>query len=155
MIITVKKEICFKTNIGLSFKTYPYENITDCLANCEDLQSIQAIEVYEIIRGNQCFPISAENILRDADSIIFEHYSGTLYEDEVRIYTDIPDKVKRKLQKMLDNLAKNFGDEGTWKLGRKIKKSIKLTKADIDEFNETRQVSQNINSQIESLYKFL
>jgi len=56
---------------------------------------------------------------------------------------------------MLDNLAKNFGDEDTWKLGRKIKKSIKLTKADIDEFNETRQVSQNINSQIESLYKFL
>ncbi|PIT51852.1 hypothetical protein BHC44_09590 [Snodgrassella alvi] len=137
-------EVCFR--IKPFSDTKCYEDLEECLTNCEALYAGVVIEVCELIRAYKTFPLSVDEILSDADMLMTEEISAGEW-GEFTEYSDIPAEEKEKLQAYLNSLAEKYVSPKCGRCGDQIK-LIKLTQADVDCFNKTGRLSENLKAQI-------
>ena len=126
---------------------YTYDTLNDYLFDSEAGNILEAVE-FDVFTK---FPLSAPNIIDEADRYLYEDLG---YTDEDNYYTSrvTPERIEA-LQKVLDLIAKNHNNGNLLINGRTIHIPIAIYQEDIDYFNETKRISERLKEWLNQVRK--
>ena len=126
---------------------YTYDTLNDYLFDSEDGNILEAVEFDEFTK----FPLSAPNIIDEADRYLYEDLG---YTDEDNYYTSrVTSEEIEVLQKVLDLIAKNHNNGNILINGRTVHTPIAIRQEDIDYFNETKELSSRLKKWLREVRK--
>ncbi|KEQ01670.1 Protein of unknown function (DUF877) [Snodgrassella alvi SCGC AB-598-J21] len=117
---------------------YTYDTLNDYLFDSEAGNILEAVEFDEFTK----FPLSATNIIDEADRYLYEDLG---YTDEDNYYTShvTPGEIE-VLQKVLDFIAKNHNKDNLLINGRIVHTPTVILQEDINYFNKTKKLSEHL-----------
>lgn len=127
--------------------TFTYDTLYDYVFDSEAGNILEAVEFDEFTK----FPLSAPNIIDEADRYLYEDLG---YTDEDNYYTSrVTSEEIEVLQKVLDLIAKNHNNGNILINGRTVHTPIAIRQEDIDYFNETKELSSRLKKWLREVRK--
>ena len=117
---------------------YTYDTLNDYIFDSKAGNILEAVEFDEFTK----FPLSATNIIDEADRYLYEDLG---YTDEDNYYTSrvTPGEIE-VLQKVLDFIAKNHNKDNLLINGRIVHTPTVILQEDINYFNKTKKLSEHL-----------